>query len=95
MPIWRRSDFKQAVILATIKKTKKMKLNATKHGRKAILRLGGTGMDHGCILLVNICTKTYPAPIDQGPLIEKVIGKLIQSMIFRVHLLYYSWIVYS
>ena len=43
-----------------------MKLNATKDGRKAILRPGGTGKDHGGILLTRITTKTYPAPIDQG-----------------------------
>ena len=48
-----------------------MKLNATKDGRKAILRLGGTGQDHGGILLTRITTKTYPAPIDQGNLIKK------------------------
>ena len=48
-----------------------MKLNATKDGRKAILRLGGTGKDHGGILLMSITRKTYPAPIDQGNLIEK------------------------
>ena len=72
-----------------------MKLNATKDGRKAILRLGGTGKDHGGILLTRITTKTYPAPIDQGNLIEEVIGTLIRGMIFRIHLLCYSWIVYS
>ena len=72
-----------------------MKLNATKDGRKAILRLGGTGKDHGGILLTRITAKTYPAPIDQGNLIEEVIGTLIQGMILRIHLLYYSWIVYS
>ena len=43
-----------------------MKLNATMDGRKAILRPGGTGKDHGGILLTRITTKTYPAPIDQG-----------------------------
>ena len=48
-----------------------MKLNAIKDGRKAFLRLGGTGKDHGCILLLSITTKTYPAPIDQGNLIKK------------------------
>ena len=72
-----------------------MKLNATKDGRKAVLRLGGAGKDHGGILLMRITTKTYPAPIDQGNLIEEVIGTLIRGMILRIHLLYYSWIVYS
>ena len=72
-----------------------MKLNATKDGRKAILRPGGTGKDHGGILLTRITTKTYPAPIDQGNLIEEVIGTLIRGMILRIQLLYYSWIVYS
>ena len=48
-----------------------MKLNATKDGRKAILRLGGIGKDHGGILLTRITTKTYPAPADQGNLIKK------------------------
>ena len=60
-----------------------MKLNATKDGHKAILRLGGTGKDHGGILLRRITTKTYPAPIDQGNLIEKVIGTLIRGIIFQ------------
>ena len=72
-----------------------MKLNATKDGRKAILHLGGTGKDHGGILLLRITTKTYPAPIDQGNLIEEVIGTLIRGMILRIHLLFYSLIVYS
>ena len=35
-----------------------MKLNATKDGRKAILRPRGTGKDHGGILLTRITTKT-------------------------------------
>ena len=48
-----------------------MQLITTKDGRKAILRLGGTGKDHGGILLMSITTKTYPAPIDQGNLIDK------------------------
>ena len=47
-----------------------MKLNATKDGRKAILRLGGTGKNHGGILLTRFTTKTYPPPIHQGNLIE-------------------------
>ena len=50
-----------------------MNLNATKDGRKAILRLGGAGKDHGRILLTRITTKMYPAPIDKGNLIEEVI----------------------
>ena len=45
-----------------------MQLITTKDGRQAILRLGGTGKNHGGILLVRITTKTYPAPIDQGKL---------------------------
>ena len=48
-----------------------MQLIRIKDGRKAILRLGGTGKNHGGIPLVSITTKTYPAPIDQGNLIEK------------------------
>ena len=59
-----------------------MKLNATKDGRKAIFRPGGTGKNPGGILLTRITTKTYPAPIDQGNLIEEVIGTLLQGMIF-------------
>ena len=72
-----------------------MQLIRIKDGRKAILRLGGTGKDHGGILLTRITTKTHPAPIDQGNLIEEVIGTLIRGMILRIYLLYYSWIVYS
>ena len=48
-----------------------MQLIRIKNGRKAILRLGGTGKNPGGILLMSITTKTYPAPIDQGNLIEK------------------------
>ena len=51
-------------------KTKRMQL-ISKDGRKAIPRLGGTGKNPGGILLMSITTKTYPAPIDQGNLIEK------------------------
>ena len=73
-----------------------MKLNATNDGRKAILPLGGAGKDHGGLLiLTRMTTKTYPAPIDQGNLLEEVIGTLIRGMILRIHLLYYSWIVCS
>ena len=43
----------------------------SKDGRKAIPRLGGTGKNPGGILLMSITTKTYPALIDQGNLIEK------------------------
>ena len=52
-------------------KTKKMQLIRIKDGRKAILRLGGTGKNHDGILLMSITTKTYPAPTDQGNLIEE------------------------
>ena len=38
-----------------------MKLNATKDGPKAILRFGGTGKDHGGILLTRITTKWLTA----------------------------------
>ena len=37
----------------------------------AVPRLGGTGKNRGGILLMSITTKTYPAPNDQGNLIEK------------------------
>ena len=77
MPIRHRSDFNQA--LSTLRQLK------DKDGRKAVLRLGGTGKDHGGILLTRITTKTYPAPIDQGNL---MIGTLIRGMILRIHLLY-------
>ena len=52
-------------------KAKRMQLIRIKDARKAILRLGGTGKNPGGILLMSITTKTYPAPIDQGNLIEK------------------------
>ena len=55
-----------------------MQLITIKDGRKAILRLGGTGKDHGGILLMSITTKTYPAPIDQGNMIEKRLGHLFE-----------------
>ena len=71
-----------------------MQLITIKDGRKAILRLGGTGKHHGGILRMRITTKTYPAPIDQGNLIEEVIGTLTRGMILRIQSLYYSW-VYS
>ena len=56
-----------------------MQLITTKDGRKAILRLGGTGKNPGGILLVRITTKTYPAPIDQGNLIKKCLGHLFEA----------------
>ena len=49
----------------------KMQLIRIKDGRKAVVRLGGTGKNHGGVLLMSITTKTYPAPIDQGNLTEK------------------------
>ena len=99
MPIRHRSDFKQAfstsiVYLATVQKHRGCSSSA-KMVAKLILRLGGTGLDHGGILFTRISTKTYPAPIDQGNLIEEVIGTLIRGMILRIHLLDYSWIVHS
>ena len=47
-----------------------MKLDATNDGHKAIHRLGGTGKNHGGILLTRVTPKMYPAPIDQGNLIS-------------------------
>ena len=41
-----------------------MQLITTKDGCKATLRLGGTGKNHGGILLMSITKKTYPALID-------------------------------
>ena len=58
-----------------------MQLITIKDGRKAILRLGGTGKDHGVILLMSITTKTYPAVVrtcyHRGQKIAKL--KLIQN----------------
>ena len=49
-----------------------MKLNATKDGRKAILRLGGAGKDHGGLLIPTKFTMEMdPVLIDQGNLINK------------------------
>ena len=62
-----------------------MKLSATKDGRKAILRLGGTDKDHGGLLIPTEGTmETYPVLIDQGNLIKHVIGTLLQGMIFPI-----------
>ena len=58
-------------------KTKRMQL-ISKDGRKAIPRRGGTGKNPGGILLMSITTKTYPAPIDQGNLIEKWLGHFFE-----------------
>ena len=95
MPIWHRSDLKQALSTLRQLKDKKKKLNETNDRYKAILRPGGAGKDHGGILLTRITTKTYPVPTDQGNLIEEVIGTLIRGMILRIQLLNYSWIVHS
>ena len=94
MPIRHRSDFKQALSTLRQLKEKKKKLNQ-RWTHKLFFVLVEAGKDHGGILLTRITTKTYPAPIDQGNLIEEVIGTLIRGMIFRIHLLCYSWIVYS
>ena len=51
-------------------KIKKMQKITIKDGRKAILRLGGTGKHPGGILLMSITTKTDPALIDQGNLLK-------------------------
>ena len=93
MPIRHRSDFKQALSTLRQLKDKEDEAQRTKDGRKVFLRLGGSGTDHGGILLKRITTKSYPASIDQGNLIEEVIGTLIRGMILRIHLLYYSSIV--
>ena len=71
LPIRHRSDFKQALSTLQQLKEKKKKLKKTNDGYKVLLRLGGPGKDHGGILLMSITTKTYPAPIDQGNLINK------------------------
>ena len=57
---------------------------------KLFPHLGGTGKNPGGILLLSITTKTYPAPIDQGNLIDEVIGPLIRVMILRINLVQYS-----
>ena len=62
----------------------------SKDGRKALLRLGGTGKNPGGILLMSITTKTYPALIDPGKPDRKVIGPLIRGMILRINVLQYS-----
>ena len=51
-------------------KTTRMQL-ISKHGLTAVPHLGGTGKNPGGILLMSITTKTYPAPTDQGNLLEK------------------------
>ena len=58
-----------------------MQLITIKDGLKAIPRPGGTGKNPGGILLMSITTKTYPALIDQGNLIEEVIGTLIRGTV--------------
>ena len=66
MPIWHRSDFKQA--LSTFRQLKD-KDEAQRNQRWTQSSSScGTGKDHGRILLTRITTKTYPAPIDQGKL---------------------------
>ena len=72
MPIWHRPDFKQALSTLRQLKEKKKKLNETKDGHKAILRLGGAGKEHGGLLIpTKVTMKTYPVQIDQGNLINK------------------------
>ena len=44
----------------------------SKDGRKAILRLGGAGKDHGGLLVpMKVTMETYPVLIDLGNLINK------------------------
>ena len=66
--------------------TKKIQLIS--NDGKVIPHLGGTGKDHGGILLMSITTKTDPALIDQGNLL-KVIGILIRGMILRFNVLHH------
>ena len=87
--------FQTSIVYLATKKNKEDEAQRNQRWWQVILRLGGTGKDHGGILLMRITTKTYPAPIDLGNLIEEVIGTLIRGMIIRIHLLDYSWIVYS
>ena len=74
MPIWHRSDFKQA--LSTLRqlkeKKKKKKLNETSDGHKAILRLGGAGKVLGVHLVpTKVTMEMNQVLIDQGNLINK------------------------
>ena len=71
MPIRHRSTSTKHCRPCDSSKPKKMQLITIKDGRKAILRLGGTGKNPGGILLMRITTKMYPVLIDQGNLIKK------------------------
>ena len=54
------------------KEKKKKKVNETKDGHKAILRLGGAGKEHGGLLIpTKVTMEMYPVLIDQGNLINK------------------------
>ena len=68
MQVRHRPDFKQALSILRQLNDQRMQL-ISKDGN-AIPCLGGTGKNPGGILLMSITTKTYPALIDQGNLIE-------------------------
>ena len=71
MPVRHRPDFKQALSTLRQLKDKEDAAHQQRWSQKAIPCLGGTSKNPGGILLMSITTKTYPAPIDQGNLIEK------------------------
>ena len=95
MPIGHRSDFKQA--LSTLRQLKDKEDEAQRNQRwtqscSSFLWNWQGSWWHSSYENHH---EDVPAPIDQGNLIEEVIGTLIRGMILRIQLLYCSWIVYS
>ena len=94
MPIWHRSDFKQA--LSTLRQLNDKEAEAQRNQRwtQSYSSSWWNWQGSWLILLTTITTKMYPAPIDQENLIKEVIGTTCPRHDFQ-NSLCYSWIVYS
>ena len=76
-------------------KTKKMKLNATTDGHKSHSSSWWNWQGSWWHSSYENHHEDVPSTDWSGKPNKEVIGSLIRGMIFRIHLLYYSWVVYS
>ena len=97
MPIWRRSDFKQALSTLQQLKKKKKKLNETNDGHKVLLLHGGVGKVLGGLLFpMKVTMEMNQVLIEQGDLLFTDLWPKPQTNDFQEFKLFcFSWIVYS